>query len=124
LIVEAITVIRDITEASFKSHRAVVLEELWLNGEAGPKLAAIYPIAHITKHHIVRIWHLVNAEFVKESPGTGLRYAVREGASVDSCSWYDTCVRRVLPEKFIVAVLHVEVLVLRNGLVIWDDSST
>jgi hypothetical protein len=33
-------------------------------------------------------------------------------------------VRRVLPEKFIVTVLHIEVLVLRNGLVIWDDSST
>jgi hypothetical protein len=55
LIVEAITVIRDITEARSKSHRAVVLEELWLNAEASSKLAAIHPIAHITEHHIVRI---------------------------------------------------------------------
>jgi hypothetical protein len=55
LTIEAITVIRDITEAGFKPHRAVVLEELWLNGEADSKLAAIHPIAHITKHHIVRI---------------------------------------------------------------------
>jgi hypothetical protein len=55
LIVEAITVIRDVAEASFRSYRSVVLEELWLNGEAGSKLASIHPIANKTKHHIVRI---------------------------------------------------------------------
>jgi hypothetical protein len=124
LIVETIAVIRDVTKASFKSYRAVVLEELWLNSKASSKLAAIYPVAHIAKHHIVRVCHLVNSEFVEESSSAGLRYAVRERAGVDSRSGYNTCMGRVLPEKFIVPVLHVEVLVLGNGLVIWDDSST
>lgn len=123
LVVEATAVIREIAETSLGSDWTMMLEKLRLHGETSSKLSTVHSIAHIAEHHIVGVRHLVNTELIQESPGARLRYAVREGAGVDSRPRYDLRVSRILPEELIIAVLHVEVLVLRNARIVWNYDS-
>jgi len=71
-------VVTCITEASPWPSGTMVLEQLWLNSQTSPWSAIICSIADVSEHHVVRVGHLVNSEFVQKASGTGLRDAICE----------------------------------------------